>query len=57
MKSILAKVGGWLQFAATATGQLGNTATPHGWAQWLLTLASLAGAVGIHAASNTDGSN
>jgi len=54
MTHILAKTLGWLQFGITAAGQVFSSA-PHGWAGWLTSLASLAAAIGIHAASSTDG--
>jgi hypothetical protein len=52
---ILSKIGGWTQFGLTLITQLSQS-QPHGWAQWLTILASGAAAVGIHAASSTDGS-
>ena len=55
MTHILAKIGGWAQFGLTLLTQLASS-QPHGWAQWLTVLASGAAAVGIHAASSTDGS-
>jgi hypothetical protein len=54
MVQILSKVGAWAQFGLTLLTQLA-TQQPHGWAQWLTVIASGAAAVGIHAASNTDG--
>lgn len=49
-----AKIFGWAQFGVTAAVQI--FAQPvHGWQGWLTAIASLAAAVGIHAASNTDG--
>jgi hypothetical protein len=51
MNGILAKIFGWLQFASSVGSQVGQGA-PHGWAQWLYLIGSLAAAVGIHAASN-----
>jgi hypothetical protein len=50
----LAKIGGWAQFALTLIGTFANN-QPHGWAQWVTALASGLAAVGIHAASSTDG--
>lgn len=55
MSHVFAKLGGWLQFAVTTVGQVSASGAPHGWAGWLTEIASLAAAVGIHAASNTDG--
>ncbi len=53
MNGVLAKIGGWAMFALQLLGQFTTPAgTPHGWAQWLVTIGSLAAAVGIHAASN-----
>lgn len=50
----LAKIFGWLQFGVQAFGQVATNPTPlHGWASWVVMLSSLAGAVGIHAASNS----
>lgn len=54
MKHLLAKIAGWAFFAL----QLGNQVvanTPHGLAGWLQTAGALLAAVGIHAASSTDG--
>jgi len=51
-----AKVFGWLQFGLQAANQIFGQPV-HGWAGWLTSIASLAAAVGIHAASNTDGKN
>jgi hypothetical protein len=49
-----AKIFGWGQFALTAGTQI--FAQPvHGWAGWLTSVASFAAAIGIHAASSTDG--
>lgn len=57
MKShVLAKIGGWAQFALNLLGQVQQSGSaPHGWAGWLSMIGSLAAAVGIHAASNTSG--
>ena len=55
MNSVWAKIAGWLQFALQAGNQVTTAGSPHGWAAWLTTLASLAAAVGIHAAASTDG--
>jgi hypothetical protein len=50
------KIMGWLQFGLQAVTQVTQqTGQPHGWANWLTLFASLAAAVGIHAASSTDG--
>jgi hypothetical protein len=54
MKHVVAKIGGWSQFILTLVSTLANN-QPHGWAQWLTAIASGAAAIGIHAASNTDG--
>jgi len=55
MTHIFAKIGGWAQFALTLLAQFSQQGTPHGWAGWLAAIGSLAAAVGIHAAANTDG--
>jgi hypothetical protein len=52
MNGTLAKIGGWAQFGLALFGQFAQAGTPHGWAGWLASIASLAAAVGIHAASN-----
>jgi len=52
---IFAKIGGWAQFILNVLGQVSQQGVPHGWASWLSMIGSLAAAVGIHAASNTDG--
>lgn len=54
MSHWLAKIGGWAQFGLVTLSQLAQSA-PHGWAQWLTVVASGLAAIGIHAASNTDG--
>lgn len=46
---VIAKVAGWLQAFAFA---LAN-GTPHGLEEWLALFVSVAGAVGIHAASKS----
>ena len=55
MTHVLAKIGGWAQFALQLLAQFSQAGTPHGWAQWLTVVASGLAAVGIHAAANTDG--
>jgi hypothetical protein len=53
--SLIGKIMGWGQFALTALGQVataGLPATPIG---WVSLFASLAMAIGTHAASSTDG--
>jgi len=52
MNGILGKIGGWAQFGLTLFAQFANGGTPHGWAGWLVSIASLAAAIGIHASSN-----
>lgn len=52
MNGVLGKIMGWLQFGLVAAGQVTQGGAPHGWAGWLTTIASLAVAVGTHAASN-----
>lgn len=56
MTSLFAKIFGWFQFVAVAGSQIFGQPV-HGWQGWLTGLASLAAAVGIHAASSTDGKN
>lgn len=53
MSKTLAIIGGWAQFGLQLLSGFAANGTPHGWAGWLTTIASLAAAVGIHAASNT----
>jgi hypothetical protein len=55
MTHVIAKIGGWAQFGLQMLGQLGQSGTPHNWMGWLTMAGSLAAAIGIHAASNTDG--
>jgi hypothetical protein len=50
----IAKIGGWAQFALQLGAQVAQN-TPHGWQSWLTMAGSLLAAVGIHAASSTDG--
>ena len=54
--SLFAKIFGWAQFVIQAGNQVASAGTPHGWAGWLTTIASLAAAIGIHGAANTGGS-
>lgn len=53
--SVWGKIGGWAAFALGLLGQVAQSGGPHGWAGWLSTIGGLLAAVGIHAASNTDG--
>ncbi len=54
--SLFGKIFGWAQFGLQITNQV--FAQPiHGWSGWLTSIASLAAAVGIHAASSTNGTN
>lgn len=53
--SVLAKIFAWAQFLAAVIAQATQGGLPHGVGGWLTLLASLAAAVGIHAASNTSG--
>ena len=54
--STLAKIFGWIQFGITAANQVFNTpGGVHGWTGWLVSIASLAAAIGIHGAASTDG--
>jgi len=50
----LAKLGGWAFFGLTLVSQLTQTA-PHTLSGWLQTIGAGIAAIGIHAASNTDG--
>lgn len=52
MNGTLGKIAGWAQFGLVLFGQFAQQGTPHGWAGWLTSIASLAAAVGIHASSN-----
>lgn len=51
----LAKILGWFQFLATTAGTVLKDGVPHGAGGWLGLLGSLGMAIGIHAASSTDG--
>lgn len=53
--SVIGKITGWGQFALQLLGQVATTGLPTGAFGWLGLLTSLATAVGIHAASSTDG--
>lgn len=53
MSNVIAKISGWLQFAFMAANQVALQGSIHGWAGWLTTIASLAAAIGIHAASES----
>lgn len=50
-----AKIFGWLQFALTMFGSILAGGIPHGVAAVATAVGSLATAVGVHAASSTDG--
>lgn len=54
-KSILGKVAGWGQLVVTILGTLATTGLPTNAAGWVAWVASLGAALGIHAASSTDG--
>lgn len=56
MNSNLAKIAGWGQFAVNTIGTLATSGLPANPLGWLQLLSSLVAAVGIHSASNTDGS-
>jgi hypothetical protein len=53
--SLFAKIMGWGQFALNAIGQIGTTGIPTTIFGWVSLAASLAMAVGTHAAASTDG--
>jgi hypothetical protein len=53
---LIAKIFGWLQFGLQVGNQVFSQPI-HGWPGWLASIASLAAAVGIHAASNTAGNS
>jgi len=50
----LAKIGGWPFFGLNLLQQLATSA-PHGASSWLQVIGAGVAAVGIHAASSTDG--
>lgn len=53
--ALVGKVMGWGQFALQCFQQVATNGIPHGAIGWLGTLGSLAMAIGVHAASSTDG--
>ena len=53
---ILAKISGWGMFGLQLVQQVSSNA-PHGASSWLTTIAGLMAAIGIHAASSTDGTS
>jgi hypothetical protein len=53
-KGILAKVAGWSFFGVNLIAQAASQ-TPHGWPGWLQVIGAGIVAVGVHAASSTDG--
>ena len=53
--ALIAKIFGWVQFLLPAAAAVATTGGPHGTAAWAGFAASLATAVGVHAASSTDG--
>lgn len=55
--ALFGKIFGWVQFGLTAASQVITPATTHGWAGWVTSIASLAAAIGIHAASSSNGTN
>ncbi len=55
-RTVLAKVAGWSFFGLNLVAQVTSQA-PHGLAGWLQTIGAGIVAVGVHAASGTDGSH
>lgn len=55
MKQITAKIFGWAQFALITIGELFAHGLPTSVAGWVTLLGSLTTAIGVHAASSTDG--
>jgi len=53
--SLLAKIAGWGQLAVQALTQFATLGVPTGVGGWAGLVASLAVAIGTHAASNTEG--
>jgi hypothetical protein len=51
----LAKIGGWAFFGLNLVGTMASH-SPHGFSDWMQTVAAGLAAIGIHAASSTDGS-
>lgn len=53
--AIIGKVAGWAQFGFAALTQLGTVGVPTSPMGWMSWIGSLAMAIGVHAASSTDG--
>jgi hypothetical protein len=53
--ALIGKILGWGQFLFQVLGQVFAGGLPHGTVGWLGLAGSLATAVGLHAASSTDG--
>jgi hypothetical protein len=53
--ALIAKIFGWAQFLVPVLSQAATGGSPHGFAGWATLVGSLLGAVGIHAASSTEG--
>lgn len=49
----LAVIAGWVQFGLQSVNQISVSGPVHGWANWLTMIASLAAAIGIHAAAKS----
>lgn len=54
--SLVGKVTGWGQFGLQLFSQVAATGLPHNAVGWVALAGSLAMAIGMHAASSTDGS-
>jgi hypothetical protein len=55
MNSTVAKVSGWMQFAAQLASQMASTGLPHNTVGWVSLVGSLIVAIGMHAAGSTNG--
>lgn len=53
--AIVSKLFGWSQFIATALATVFSNGLPTNTIGWVSVLGSLATAIGVHAASSTDG--
>jgi hypothetical protein len=54
---LIGKIFGWAQFLLQVLAQATQGGLPHGAGGWIGLIGSLAAAIGIHAASNTDGTH
>jgi hypothetical protein len=53
--ALIGKIMGWAQFALQFFSGIGTQGLPHGFVGWSTLVGSLLTAIGVHAATKTDG--